>query len=279
MKSLRLWLQRRLGQQRQDLIASLQSLAMGGHDEGYGSAVDKTEELRRNMKQEVSSAARLSPCPSPFHPRRFPPRTGRTSRQQAPLPGSLRRPESGNSPPSGMSSASVPGHPMHPAGPPPAPATPGAGRQAVRRRERAGAQGTVLHEYHYWFFCIMLLPAQQAACEVASFPFFPDPMGLRCASSLPSLPPRPPLLFPHTPVLRTQATRDASARKEAHSTAPSCTPPCTRSSSMTSRRSTACARIYWRLLLVLPLFCAAVRKQWVVRNSPVCEFKVMLQRK
>lgn len=42
-------------------------------------------------------------------------------------------------------------------------------------------QGTVLHEYHYWFMCVMLTPAQHAACELASLPFFPDPMAIRYA--------------------------------------------------------------------------------------------------
>jgi len=79
-----------LTQERKELISSLHGLAMSGQDDGYGSAVDKTDELRRNMKQE----------------------------------------------------------------------------------------GTVLHEYHYWFMCVMLTPAQHAACELASLPFFPDPMAI-----------------------------------------------------------------------------------------------------
>jgi len=43
---------RRLTRQRRDIIASLQKLALSG-DKGYGTAVDKTDELRRNMAQEV----------------------------------------------------------------------------------------------------------------------------------------------------------------------------------------------------------------------------------
>lgn len=46
----------RLTQERKELISSLHGLAMSGQDDGYGSAVDKTDELRRNMKQEVCCA-------------------------------------------------------------------------------------------------------------------------------------------------------------------------------------------------------------------------------
>lgn len=34
-------------------------------------------------------------------------------------------------------------------------------------------QGVILHEYHYWFFSVVLRPEQEAAVELAAFPFFP----------------------------------------------------------------------------------------------------------
>jgi hypothetical protein len=48
----------RLTKQRKEIITALQTLTMEG-DNGYGSAVDKTDELRRNMQQE---ARHLSSC-------------------------------------------------------------------------------------------------------------------------------------------------------------------------------------------------------------------------
>jgi hypothetical protein len=42
----------RLTKQRKAIITALQTLTMEG-DNGYGSAVDKTDELRRNMQQEA----------------------------------------------------------------------------------------------------------------------------------------------------------------------------------------------------------------------------------
>jgi hypothetical protein len=43
----------RLNKQRKEIITMLQTLTLEG-DNGYGSAVDKTDELRRNMQQEAS---------------------------------------------------------------------------------------------------------------------------------------------------------------------------------------------------------------------------------
>lgn len=79
-----------LTQQRRELIQELQTLAAGGPDSGYTSAVEKTEQLRKNMANE----------------------------------------------------------------------------------------GNIQHEYHYWFFCAMLTPIQEACVEIKCHPFFPDSMAL-----------------------------------------------------------------------------------------------------
>lgn len=47
----------RLNKQRKEIITMLQTLTMDG-DNGYGSAVDKTDELRRNMQQEARITSR-----------------------------------------------------------------------------------------------------------------------------------------------------------------------------------------------------------------------------
>lgn len=48
----------RLTKQRKAIILALQTLTMDG-DDGYGSAVDKTDELRRNMQLEVCTMVAL----------------------------------------------------------------------------------------------------------------------------------------------------------------------------------------------------------------------------
>lgn len=45
-------------------------------------------------------------------------------------------------------------------------------------RANMAKEGNVRHEYHFWFFCAMLTPIQEACVEMKCHPFFPDSLAL-----------------------------------------------------------------------------------------------------